>query len=115
MNYSKIASLLGALAICLGAFGAHALTELLTEKQLSIYEKAVFYHLTHTILLFVLANQTPNSFSWSKRFLLSGIILFSGSLYLLVLTNTSWFGAITPLGGVCLIFGWLTLFKKQIN
>lgn len=106
----RISALLGFLAVALGAFGAHGpLNKLLTEnKTLSIWEKAVFYHFIHTVMLFVLANRWPlRRGPWLS--FLTGILLFSGSLYLLALTNVKWLGAITPFGGLSFLAGWLWL------
>ncbi len=105
----RIAALLGCLAVALGAFGAHGLKDLLARNQTAaIWEKAVFYHFIHTIMLFVLASRTPlQNGPWFS--FLAGIIIFSGSLYLLAFTNVRWLGAITPVGGVSFIVGWLWL------
>jgi uncharacterized membrane protein YgdD (TMEM256/DUF423 family) len=101
--------MMGFLAVGLGAFGAHGLKDLLTRNgTVAIWEKAVFYHFVHTIMLFILARRTPlNSGPWFS--FLGGILIFSGSLYLLAITNLKWFGAITPIGGLCLLAGWLWL------
>jgi uncharacterized membrane protein YgdD (TMEM256/DUF423 family) len=100
---------MGFLAVGLGAFGAHGFKELLTRNgTVTIWEKAVFYHFVHTIMLFILARRAPlNPGPWFS--FLAGIIIFSGSLYLLAITNLKWFGAITPIGGVSLLAGWLWL------
>ena len=105
----RIAALFGFLAVVLGAFGAHALKGTLEQNQTTaIWEKAVFYHFIHTIMLFVLALHWPR-FRWPWFAFLAGILIFSGSLYLLALTNHRWMGAITPFGGVGFIIGWLWL------
>lgn len=106
---SRIAAILGVLGVALGAFGAHGLKELLAQNGTTgIWERAVFYHLIHAIMLFVLAERkTLPAMPWWS--FLAGIALFSGSLYLLALTNLHWLGAITPFGGVSFIVGWATL------
>ncbi len=105
----RVAALLGALAVALGAFGAHGLKDLLARNQTTvIWEKAVLYHFIHAVVLFVLAGRTPLQCGPWFSFL-AGIVIFSGSLYLLALTNTRWLGAITPLGGVSFIVGWVWL------
>jgi len=77
----------------------------------AVWEKAVFYHLIHAVMLFVLAGRTPlHAGPWVS--LLLGIVLFSGSLYLLALTRVSWLGFITPFGGISFIAGWLWLLLK---
>ena len=96
----------GLLAVALGAFGAHALKDLLAHNgTAAIWEKAVFYHFIHAVMLFVLAERKvfPAVAWWS---FLTGILFFSGSLYLLAVTNMRWLGAVTPVGGVSFIIGW---------
>jgi uncharacterized membrane protein YgdD (TMEM256/DUF423 family) len=106
----RLAALLGFLAVALGAFGAHGLKDLLAQNHAAaIWEKAVFYHFIHTVMLFVLAQRRPMpSGPWLSFFL--GILIFSGSLYLLALTNVKWLGAITPIGGLSFLVGWVWLF-----
>ena len=105
------AACFGAVGVVLGAFGAHGLKARLTADQLSSWNTAVEYHLLHTLALLVvalLADQRPvtiSAASWSI-----GIVLFSGSIYLLCLGGPRWLGPVTPLGGVALIVGWLGLF-----
>lgn len=99
----------GFLAVALGAFGAHGLKATLeTFGTLAIWEKAVFYHFIHAVVLFLLARETrPPRGPWMC--FLAGILIFSGSLYLLAVTNARWLGAVTPLGGVSFLAGWLWL------
>ena len=109
MMFGRIAAALGLLAVVLGAFGAHALKDFLGHNgTTSIWEKAVFYHFIHAVMLFVLAqmNKVPRVAWWG---FFSGILLFSGSLYLLAVTDVRWLGAITPFGGVAFIVGWACL------
>jgi uncharacterized membrane protein YgdD (TMEM256/DUF423 family) len=103
---TRIAAALGFLAVALGAFGAHGLKGLLAQNGLTaVWEKAVFYHFIHAVMLFVLAERKPfPAVAWWS--FLAGIGFFSGSLYLLALTNVHWLGAVTPVGGLCLLFGW---------
>jgi uncharacterized membrane protein YgdD (TMEM256/DUF423 family) len=105
----RIAAAAGLLAVALGAFGAHGLKGVLEQHNTAaIWEKAVFYHLIHAVMLFVLAQRKPvPTGPWAS--FLAGIVLFSGSLYLLAVTNARWFGAITPMGGMSFIAGWLWL------
>jgi uncharacterized membrane protein YgdD (TMEM256/DUF423 family) len=106
----RIAAISGALAVALGAFGAHGLQSLLAENRTTaIWDKAVFYHFIHTVMLFVLAQRRPLPAGPWWCFL-AGIMIFSGSLYLLAVTNLRWFGMITPVGGMSFIAGWLWLF-----
>lgn len=106
----RIAALMGFLAVVLGAFGAHGLKDVLAQHNTAaIWEKAVFYHFIHAVMLFVLAQKQPvRSGPWLSFF--AGIIIFSGSLYLLAVTNARWLGAITPFGGLSFLAGWAWLF-----
>jgi uncharacterized membrane protein YgdD (TMEM256/DUF423 family) len=105
----RLAALAGLLAVALGAFGAHALKDLLARQATTaIWQTAVFYHFVHAVMLFVLASRAPVAIGPWVSFL-AGIVIFSGSLYLLALTNQRWLGAITPIGGVCFIIGWIWL------
>ena len=105
----RIAALMGLLAVALGAFGAHAMREMLTRNgTTAMWEKAVFYHFIHAVMLFVLATRPRlKKFSWFS--FLIGIILFSGSLYLYAATLTKWLVFLTPIGGVSFIAGWVCL------
>ena len=105
----RLAAALCLIAVALGAFGAHALKETLRSHDMaSVWNTAVLYHFLHAIALLVLA-----LFGATNRgafgLLLAGIVLFSGSLYVMALTNLRWLGAITPLGGLCFLAGWLWL------
>ncbi len=105
----RVAATLCFLAVALGAFGAHALKGTLTANAMTdVWNKAVLYHFLHALALLVLATLPAVSRAASALFV-SGIVLFSGSLYLLALTNVKWLGAITPLGGLCFLAGWLSL------
>jgi uncharacterized membrane protein YgdD (TMEM256/DUF423 family) len=100
------------LAVALGAFGAHGLADKLEPKYLEIWKTAVTYQMFHATGLFViglLLGKVGESslFSWSGWLMLVGIILFSGSLYILSVTQMSKLGAITPIGGVCFLAAWI--------
>ncbi|MEQ8579190.1 MAG: DUF423 domain-containing protein [Balneola sp.] len=113
-----IASFLAALAVGLGAFGAHALEESLSPKRLDTWNTAVTYHMWHALALIALALVSrvfEVDLAWSLNLIVAGIFIFSGSLYLLCLTDTSWLGAITPIGGICFILGWLMAGWKFIT
>ena len=115
------AAITGALGIAIGAFGAHGLESLFESrgydtafaaKRSNQFEVGVRYHLLQSAMLLALAAIPWGSQQWRRwamRMSLTGQTLFCGSLYVLVLTNTPKLGAITPLGGVCLIFSWLML------
>lgn len=100
-------------AVGAGAFGAHALKARIPPDLLTVFETGVRYHLTHALALFAVAwahTQWPGrSVRASGWLFVAGIVLFSGSLYLLALTGVRSFGAITPVGGLLLLAGWLTL------
>jgi uncharacterized membrane protein YgdD (TMEM256/DUF423 family) len=105
-SYIVIGALLAALAVILGAFGAHGLKEILQVREMAVYQTAVQYHFFHAlglILISISGIQSP----WSARLMLLGIALFSGSLYLLVLTGFTKLGIITPFGGTAFIIAWL--------
>jgi uncharacterized membrane protein YgdD (TMEM256/DUF423 family) len=110
----SLAALSMAIGVGCGAFGAHGLRDLISAQDLQIWEKAVFYQLIHSIAALVLL-VTPHTICDERKstrsvvLLLVGTVIFSGSLYTLVLTNTRWLGAITPLGGTCFIAGWILL------
>lgn len=107
-----MAAIFGLLAVALGAFGAHGLKDLLLQNNtVAIWEKAVFYHFIHAVMLFVLAGRNPLP-KWSCGCFALGILIFSGSLYALAVTNIRWLGAITPIGGVSFIAGWVCLIIR---
>ena len=118
MNSSRLSlisgAFLGMTAVIAGAMGAHALKEVLSPEQLASFNTAVRYQMFHSILLLVLGwweKTNPHRLiAWASRLVLGGVILFSGSIYLLVLTEAPrWLGPITPLGGVLMIAGWACL------
>ena len=105
-----------AIAVVLGAFGAHALKDRLSEKYLAIWETAVQYQMFHALGLIAIGILMSSSLlgpitqlNWAGYLLLAGIIIFSGSLYVLSLTGIGVLGAITPIGGVAFIVGWIML------
>ena len=103
-------SILCGLGVILGAFGAHGLRERLTPEMLVVFETGVRYHLIHGLGLLAIAwaaSRSPDTYVNIAGYLfVAGILIFSGSLYVLAITGISWLGAITPIGGVCLIIGW---------
>ncbi|CAH8772275.1 DUF423 domain-containing protein [Paenibacillus dendritiformis] len=113
-RYAIIGSLNMLLSVALGAFGAHIMQARLTPERMATYETAVQYHMAHAlglILIAILADKLADQkkVQWSARLLLTGMIIFSGSLYLLCFTGFSMLGAITPIGGVAFLIGWLML------
>ena len=116
LPHYRTAAAVGFLAVLLGAFGAHGLKELLAQNgTATIWDKAVLYHFIHAVMLFVLATQKKfSAVAWWS--FLAGILFFSGSLYLLAVTNVRWPGAITPIGGIAFLFGWAWLiFRPSRN
>jgi len=112
-------SVFSMLSVILGAFGAHYLKNTLSEYSLSIFQTGVFYQFVHSLgILFIslLSHSLDNiNLNLSIWFFISGIFLFSGSLYLLALTDVKWLGAITPIGGMFFILGWFTLIIKSFK
>lgn len=105
----RIAAALCFVAVALGAFGAHALkANLESSGMLDAWNKAVLYHFLHAIALMALALHGAGNRT-ACLLLAAGILLFSGSLYAMALTNIRWLGAITPLGGICFLAGWAWL------
>ena len=121
MNWTALGSVLMALAVAAGAFGAHGLRNKLDAYSLSVYEKAVFYHFLHALgilLIAVLARSGAITSSGQARaawLLLIGILVFSGSLYALAVSGIRVLGAITPIGGVAFIAGWLVLAYEAMR
>ena len=101
-----------ALAVALGAFGAHIVQDMLTPERFDVYQTGVEYHFYHALGLLIagaISMHFKNN-TWIARsaaLFMTGILIFSGSLYILTLTDTGWLGAITPIGGVALILGWI--------
>ena len=109
----KIVVIIGGLGVALGAFGAHALKETLqVNGNMDIWKTAVFYHLIHASVLLVITFSLKNFNKLSWFCFVAGIVFFSGSLYLLSLYQLSYLGPVTPLGGVLLIGGWLSLWRS---
>lgn len=119
-TFFLLASLSGAIAVALGAFGAHALRRRLTPEQLATFETGVryqFYHVAGLLAATWAAGQWPASGPAAAAgwLFVAGVVLFSGSLYLLALTGRRWLGAITPLGGLAFIAGWLCLALAAVG
>ncbi len=121
MNWIATGGILMALAVGMGAFGAHGLKNRLDAYSMSVYEKAVFYHFLHAlgILLVALLTRTnaitiagQSRVAW---LLLIGIVIFSGSLYALAVSGARVLGAITPIGGIAFIAGWLLLAYEALR
>ncbi len=112
--FLRVAAVLGALAVAFGAFGAHGLRARVEPELLEVFETGVRYHFYHALALLALTlgggplwqSQWTGAAAWSWT---AGVLVFSGSLYVLVLTGQRWLGAITPIGGVAFIVGWVCL------
>ena len=115
----SIAAFSAMLSVVLGAFAAHGLKSKLSETLLNTFQTGVQYQMYHSlalILLVILYRQMPQSLLiYSAGFMFAGIILFSGSLYMLALTQIKWFGPVTPLGGACFIIGWVLLIAATLK
>jgi len=114
----SIAAVSGATAVVAGAFGAHGLRARVAPEQISAWATASQYHLIHSLVLLALALYAANGgrdVRLPGSLFLAGIVLFSGSIYLLVLTPARWLGPVTPLGGLCLIAGWVSLLGLARN
>ena len=106
---TRLSAALGFLAVALGAFGAHALKDILAQNNTTaIWEKAVFYHFIHAAMLYLLAQRKPVPVGpWLSFFI--GVMLFSGSLYSYALTKLHLLVIVTPIGGACFLLGWAWL------
>ena len=112
-------ALLGAAGVCLGAFGAHALAGSLSPRGAEVWDTAVLYHLVHALALLLTgllaregSSRSQAMAGWAFGI---GVLLFSGSLYALALGGPRFLGPITPLGGLCFIFGWLALAASTLT
>lgn len=113
-----IAAILLALAVAAGAFGAHALKNALSAERLETWQTAVQYHAWHALGLMLIALigvQFDLVITWPASLILAGVVIFSGSLYVLCLTGIGWLGAITPIGGVAFILGWILFSIKVLK
>lgn len=124
-RFIQYAALLGALSVALGAFGAHSLKKIIDESSLATFETGVRYQFYHTFALLatgILYRRMPTKLmEWAGILFISGIVLFSGSLYALTFLQAvenvglKGIGAITPLGGLCFIAGWICLFIQALR
>lgn len=111
MNWISIAAINMAIAVGLGAFGAHGLKSIASEQQLAWWQTATLYLLIHALGLLIVGllirlNYATQTAAWLLQI---GVIIFAGSLYAMTLGAPRWFGAITPIGGILMIIGWLWL------
>jgi uncharacterized membrane protein YgdD (TMEM256/DUF423 family) len=119
MNFSRVGALSGFLAVLVGAFGAHALRARLSPELLQTFETGTRYQMFHALALLhvgMVAEREPRPGLRAAGWLfVIGTVLFSGSLYALALSGTRFFGAITPLGGLCFLIGWLALARATFS
>lgn len=112
-------AILGFLGVAAGAFGAHALRSRLGADMLNVYETAVRYQMYHALALvltgFMATRLYSSALTAAGLLFLIGIIIFSGSLYVLALSGTRWWGAVTPIGGVAFLAGWLALVYGSLT
>jgi len=117
MIWVRMGAMMMFFAVGLGAFGAHAIRGKISDYYFDVYRTAVLYQFIHALGLFVVAWASTISadarISWAGMLMIAGIILFSGSLYVLSLTGIKWLGAITPLGGLCFLASWFCLYAAK--
>ena len=113
MNWTIVGAALGFIAVAAGAFGAHGLRGVLTPERFETFEVAVRYQMYHALAILLASLLGAPQAAWC---FFAGVVIFSGSLYLLVLTDTRWLGAITPIGGLLFLAGWilLALYGRRI-
>lgn len=113
LSARRVAAIFGFAAVALGAFGAHGLRAVLDARGMAaIWQTAVFYHLVHAVMLWLVASREPFARAAWWAFA-AGVGIFSGTLYVLAVTGARWLGAITPLGGLALLAGWLLLALER--
>jgi uncharacterized membrane protein YgdD (TMEM256/DUF423 family) len=111
MSILRLAAIFGFCGVALGAFGAHGLRSRVGPEMIEVWKTGVLYHLIHVLALFGVA-LAGERIAWRRPVVglfTAGILVFSGSLYLLTLTGQRWLGAVTPLGGVAFLAGWAAL------
>ena len=124
-GFLKIAAVLGMLSVLMGAFAAHKLKEIMTADAVAIFETGVRYQFYHVFALLAVGMfyqyHRRNVLNWAGIFFIAGVVLFSGSLYLLTYVHASnlqgmkWVGPVTPIGGLCFIVGWVLLFFSFVS
>ena len=108
-RFIQIGAALAFLGVAVGAFGAHIIAERVEARDLEIFKTGVFYHLIHALALLlygIILERKPAAPAWPGWAFIIGIMVFSGSLYILVLSGQRWLGAITPIGGIAFLAAW---------
>lgn len=117
--FLAVSAVSGMMAVVLGAFGAHALKARLDQRALAVWDTAVQYHFVHTLALLAVAllmqNLRSAALTTSATLFVGGVLLFSGSLYVLALGGPRWLGPVTPVGGVLFIAAWASLLVHAIR
>ncbi|MDR0269127.1 DUF423 domain-containing protein [Paenibacillus sp.] len=119
-KFMLIGALMAMLSVAIGAFGAHMLGPIVGESAMKVYETGVQYHMAHALGMILIALTAgvwgdSRKLAWAGWLLFAGIILFSGSLYLLTVTGVKALGIITPFGGVAFIAGWICLMAEAMT
>lgn len=122
-RFLVLGTLLMGLAVCFGAFGAHGLKQIVTPERLAVFQTGVQYQFYHAlglcIVAFIAHIEPKKMVNIAGNLMLTGVLIFSFSLYLLVILDISWLGAITPIGGILMVISWLILcvsvFKTTIK
>jgi uncharacterized membrane protein YgdD (TMEM256/DUF423 family) len=114
-NHVIISALMGALGVALGAFGAHGLKKIISPEMIEIYKTGVLYHLIHAVVLLAISLNSKFKLTLSFYLILTGIILFSFSLYAYSISRILFFAMITPIGGVSFIAGWLSIIYSIVK
>lgn len=117
--FGALGALLALMSVAAGAFGAHALRPRVSADMLAVFETAAKYQMYHALALIVVglahARWGSAALTWAGWLFVAGTAVFSGSLYILALTGTRWWGAVTPIGGVCLLLGWVLVVWGVLN
>lgn len=118
-NFLISGSVFMALAVAFGAFGAHVVEGILSSARFEVYQTGVQYHFYHALGLLIVGtvcfHASNKWMKWSGYAMIAGILIFSGSLYLLTLLDIGWLGAVTPIGGFAFILGWIFFFVGVIQ
>ena len=119
MNWFTVGAFAAAIGVALGAFGAHALKSRVSEDLLTVFETGVRYQMYHALALMAVAwaaTRWPGAWINASGWLFTiGILIFCGSLYLMTFTGIRWLGAITPIGGLCFILGWIAMAVASLR
>jgi len=110
-----VAGIFGFLGVALGAFGAHILKDSLSHEMMEIFKTATYYNLIHSVVILLIGLLGKEKYFKSALFLSIGVLLFSFSLYLYVITRNSFFAMVTPIGGISLLVGWVLIIWQSVK